>query len=215
MNVLFPFNARGSRRYDRRTMARIATAFPMTVPTTASCRVIWALVTLLSGCQLGDPVWAMDVIHIVPEGDTVQVLQTWSLFDARWEREQRASRLVCTVLRVTDASPVEPCDGCAESWELVQTRRDSDCPSEVRGELPLLGELSAVGISGEPASDAPVRGARIGLVRYPDGWQVHGYAWPEGAPQGREEAGAWDGERAFELWPEFAWDLAGGETEPL
>lgn len=211
----FSFNSLKTDRYLHRTRARIASAFPMTVPTTASCRVIGALVTLLSGCQTGEPAWAMDVIHVVPEGDLVQVLQTWSLFDERWERQQRGSRLVCTVLRVMEGTPTEPCDGCAVSWEVVQTRRDSDCPLEARGEHAVIGDLAAVGISDKPAADSPVEGARTGFVRYPDGWQTHGHAWPEGAPEGRAATGRWDGERPFELWPAFAWDLAGGGPESL
>jgi hypothetical protein len=202
-------------RYLDCTRARITRALCLTVPTTASCLVVWALVTPLHGCAPGDPAWAMDVLHVAPDSDGVVVTQSWSLFDARWERGQRASRFVCSVLVVHDGVPTEPCPSCDVSWTLTQTLRETDCPRGSLREVDVVDLLDAVGVGTRPAGDPPVPKARGGYVRYLDGWEEHGWAWPEGAPQGRAEGGPWDGERSFELWPRFVWELQTGDTTEL
>lgn len=168
---------------------------------------------------VGEPAWALDTLTIDPgpasggAPGNASAVQAWTLFDARWDRARRGRRLVCSAVVTLPLLPeAAPCADCDPAWSVARAAlTDTDCPEDTAA-LEVLTAITGVAIGPvDPAlPPSPVAGALGGWVRTDaTGWVPHGWAWPQGAGAGAVAAGPWDGVRAFELWPAFAWSLDG------
>jgi hypothetical protein len=114
-----------------------------------------------------------------------------------------------------DADP-----GCAAGWEVAESSvASSDCEDEALLADPLFLSLLRIGLGGPDTSpEAPWPGqTSVGWADYGNGWEVHGYAYPEGLDLGAQlTTDAWDGVQPYLMVPtqSFALSEPGGSPTP-
>lgn len=178
----------------------------MTTRTLASL----GLALLVGGCGSKDPAWAIDPMWIEPTDDGIRGFQTWQLYGSRWERKQKDSTFVCTIVVELDGTET-PCTDCQIAWEVTPAVLDSDCDPAVAAQ-PTWTWLERISV-GLPLTDgARYPGQTVqGFADYGWGWEVHGQAWPDAVASGTGAGldGTWDGIEPFAFWPELAWPVPG------
>jgi len=179
-------------------------------------KALWGVVGVVMGCSepVGDARWAFDQIVIDPAAPGGPVaLQTWQLHDAQWPNNQdNGYRHVCDVLSVAQLEVSDtPCDVCDVSYEVTSVEVSwTTCDNEQLAELPMFLSLKRVGIgqvSSAVETTPRVKGAVGGWVDVGNGWEPHGWSWPDGADRGEAEMAPWDGTTAFWMEPAFAWEI--------
>jgi hypothetical protein len=172
--------------------------------------VKWSLLLpLVTACATSDePVWAFDPIYIEPAGDGFFGFETWQVYSKRWVEHPEARYYLCSVVEQLEGTP-GVCSDCAISWDVVPSLVETDCPRGTEDD-PIFTSLRGLGFGDPaPAADAPHPGSTTEVqADYGFGWEDYGQAWPEVLDSGGTTTTPdWDGEQAFDLWPNGAWAL--------
>lgn len=161
------------------------------------------------GCAGGDePAWAFDPVWVQPTDDGVRGLQSWHVFRKRWHERRKERHYVCSVIVEFEGEAGPTCPGCLEAWVVTPRLTDTDCEGGLEQD-PAFLSLRALGLGEQAdAPEAPHAGrTRVGYADYGFGWEVHGWAYPDGLDDGREAAPDWDGEQPYQFWPTSDWPL--------
>lgn len=169
---------------------------------------------LLAACTPDTtPTWAFDPIWLEPAlADAVYGFQTWELYGPKWIENTKPNTYACAVVTELEGAPI-PCDadpGCTVAWEVTTAVVETDCPDPAIADGPLFLSLLRVGIGGPDGSpEAPWPGkTQVGWADYGNGWEVHGYAYPEALDLGGTvESGEWDGIQPFLMVPTQSFPL--------
>ncbi|MEZ4241901.1 MAG: hypothetical protein R3F59_38280 [Myxococcota bacterium] len=174
----------------------------------------------LTACGRPDttPTWAYDPIWLEPavQGE-VHGFQTWELYGPKWIDNSDDRAYACAVVVELFGAPVA-CDadpGCTVAWELAESEIVSTDCDEATTADPLFGSLLRVGIGGLIAGEqVPYPGqTSTGWADYGNGWEVHGYAYPEALDLGALiDTTDWDGVQPFQLVPSQSFELGGEAT---
>ena len=163
---------------------------------------------MLLGCGSSFPHWAIDPIHVVPDGSTLSGTQSWQVYSKPWQKHFNAKHYLCTTLIEIQGTQSEPdCPDCLAAFDLTVDLADSDCSTALTDNETFLS-LRRIGF-GPLVEGGPYPGSTsVGFADYGQGWEVHGWAYVAGVSDGAlEDAGPWNAIDAFELEPTFVWDL--------
>ena len=177
--------------------------------------ISWILPVLavLTGCHSNDPTWALDITFVAPADSAAADItgsQTWQVYRKAWQRNFRGNHFLCSVFITFDGvASAADCPECVAAYTVTPEVSFSDCPDTL-AEDATFASLERLGFG--PVSDsvnAPYANASSpGYADYGLGWEVHGWAWPEGVPDGNTpEVTTFDGTQPFDMAPAFAWQL--------
>jgi hypothetical protein len=178
------------------------------------------LLAMLSlACGPRDPAWALDPVHLEPDGvGGATGYHTWHLYDARFERAPRERTYACGAVFELVATP-GACDACSHAWWVETSLLETDC-DPIALDPSSLPTLSAVGLApmgGDLAVLDPYPGvAQLAFAAYDTGPQeAWGWAWPSRwETHGEADGPAWNDRQAFTLWPAYVWELDALEGAP-
>lgn len=172
------------------------------------------VIASLLACGPRDPAWALDPVHLAPDGEGGVVgYHQWHLYDARFERSPRERTYACGAVMELVGSPRALCEGCTEAWDLSTTLLETDCDA-IAIDLATLPKLTRVGLApmaGDLALVDPYPGiAQLAMVGYDDGGvDEWGWAWPASLDHdGTADGPSWNDRQDFTLWPAYVWELA-------
>jgi hypothetical protein len=142
----------------------------------------------VGGCSSSEPVWATDTVMLERDGEVVSGTQTWTLYNAKWERSLSDRHRVCTM--TFDLAPVvraADCEGCTSGFEVWPVRSGSDC-------VPLSNStFTALRYLGVAPTD---RGLEV--------WMDVGFGWERHSDPLADD---WSADGVF-VWPStYAWTL--------
>jgi hypothetical protein len=184
----------------------------------ASFSSVVAAGLLLAGCASNEPTWALDVTFVAPSDAPDAALtgsQTWQVYRRAWQRSFKGRHYLCSVFVVFDATGTTPdCPDCLAAYDVVPEVGYSDCSDALTAD-PVFTSLTRIGFG--PVSDSPTApypdASSPAYADYGLGWEVHGWAWPEGVSEGDvPDVVVFDGTQPFDMAPAFAWQLTGGSA---
>lgn len=160
--------------------------------------------------------WGFDPIYLEPSGSGVYGFQTWEFFGKGWETSFESRFYVCSlVVELKGIAAAEPCADCSQAFQLFPALMETDCdPAFVEDEL--FTSIEAIGMA--PMTTATYEGqdtpwpeqSQAAWGRYGgEAWAAQGWAYPAELDVGKEASGAWDGQKPFQFWPAYAWDVSG------
>lgn len=165
---------------------------------------------LLCGCSGSqEPAWALDSVYLEPTDDGVYGFQTYNLYGEGWKKQHKGKHLICATVLELEGAETEPCADCDVAFALHSEVLESDCSGSPLPDA-ILNGLTAVGLGGlDPSDDVPHPGATlVGLADLGQGWEVHGWAYPDALDAGETiEEASWDGQQAFRWLASSAWPL--------
>lgn len=177
---------------------------------------------LLAACRPDlTPSYAFDPIWIAPEAGadepgSIHGFQTWQVYGPDWPRRYADKHYTCSVVVELWGVPTA-CDAdetCNFAWETAPEVRQTDCEPAQLAERELFLSLRKVALGGEAKGTAeglavPWPGVTsTGWADYGNGWEIHGYAYPEALDAGLEvKSGEWDEEQPFLLVPTQSFPL--------
>ncbi len=171
------------------------------------------LILSLNACGPRDPAWALDPVHLDPDGaGGVVGYHQWHLYDARFERTQRERTFACGAVFTLEGAPRDPCEGCTHAWDIDTDLFETDCDPLAfdLSTLPQLTRVALAPMGGDLALLDPYPGiAQLARVAY-DGDAVEdwGWAWPASLEHdGTADGPAWNDRQSFSFWPAYVWEL--------
>lgn len=158
------------------------------------------------------PSWAFDPIWLESADQTadgpVHGFQTWQVYGPKWAKKQKDRFYVCAVVTELTGETLDTCDapGCVTGFVVTGEILETDCVDATLAEAPLFTSLAGLALAGPyAAEDAPWPGrTTVTYADYGDGWDQHGYAYPEAFDQGGAADPAWTGEDPFLFTPTAA-----------
>jgi hypothetical protein len=170
---------------------------------------MWMLLAV--GCSTDlTPTWAWDPIWLEGADDGVHGFQTWQVYGADWDRKQKDKSYVCSVLTELTGLP-STCDAptCVAAFDVEPTVLETDCAEASLAENPLFTSLQRLAL-GDPyaGDDAPWPGRTTAtFADYGNGWEPHGFAYPEAYDTGGAGDPVWTGADPFLFTPEAAFPI--------